>query len=116
MRFFIFLLLLSFSFECLAQTANPVVRTQKTPDYFIPREELDKKEILPEFPGYEAEEPESDDKTVNEEEDSRTEHQKDFGAYKRDLQNISADGVIPENPELNRDLEQMNSDEKWIVK
>lgn len=47
--------------------------------------------------------------------ENRPEYQKEYDAYLRDLQVIEQTGQAPQNPDLEADLNKMNSDEKILL-
>lgn len=113
---------------------KPYVRKQLQPNFFIPESAKSKPEKLP-MPKYSEGQAESvkavnyndaaigrleDEELIAEEEirqdlQNTPEYQQKYQDYNQDLEHISKTGDIPENETLQKDLQQMNSDEPQEV-
>lgn len=131
LQFLIMSVLLLSAGSALAQTI-PYVRKQLEPKFFIPEEARQQPEKLP-VPRYykgqevtiKAAKPEPAVRvltTENSEEENTEDstekplYQHKFDEYSRDLEHINQTGKIPENKNLENDLQQMNSSQRQLVK
>ena len=112
-----------------AQVSEKYVRKKPEHNFFMPKHALGKPENLP-MPRYTKGQKESVKSLKNAEDvphwtdeeieamrqlSKTPEYKKKFDEYQEDIANIDENGEVPENPVLNKDLQEMNSNRKIRV-
>ena len=103
---------------CFGAAQARYVRKQVVPDFFIPpKDAFNQPEKLPPLPKIQPVEQEEDlvRPAESEMKSDMPEYQRKFAVYNYQMQQMSRNKILPENPDLDKDLAQMNSNELFEV-